>query len=105
MEARLMAITESDVRHVALLARLALTDEQVTTLTAELGAVLGHIDTLQQLDLAEVQPTAHPLAMTNRTRPAVVVPGLSRALALLTAPDTDGTAFLIPAITGSGEES
>ncbi len=100
-----MAITESDVRHVALLARLALTDEQVTTLTAELGAVLGHIDELQRLDLAGVEPTAHPLSMTDRTRPDVVVPGLSRELALLNAPDTDGTAFLIPAFAGAGEES
>jgi aspartyl-tRNA(Asn)/glutamyl-tRNA(Gln) amidotransferase subunit C len=100
-----VAITESDVRHVAMLARLALTDDQVVTLTAELGAVLGHIDELQRLDLAGVQPTAHPLAMTNNTRPDVVVPGLSRELALRNAPDSDGSAFLIPAITGAGEES
>lgn len=100
-----MAITESDVRHVAMLARLALTDDQVVTLTAELGAVLGHIDELQRLDLAGVQPTAHPLAMTNNTRADVVVPGLSRELALKNAPDSEGSAFLIPAITGAGEES
>jgi aspartyl-tRNA(Asn)/glutamyl-tRNA(Gln) amidotransferase subunit C len=100
-----MAITESDVRHVAMLARLALTDEQVTTLTAELDSVLGHIDELQRLDLEGVQPTAHPLSMTNRTRPDVVVPGLSREMALSNAPATDGRAFLIPAMTASGEES
>ncbi len=100
-----MAITESDVRHVALLARLALSDEQVSTLTAELGAVLGHIDELQRLDLEGVQPTAHPLAMTNNTRADVVVPGLTREMALRNAPASDGRAFLIPAITGAGEES
>ena len=100
-----MAITESDVRHVALLARLALSDEQVSTLTAELGAVLGHIDELQRLDLEGVQPTAHPLAMTNNTRADVVVPGLTRDQALRNAPASDGRAFLIPAITGAGEES
>lgn len=100
-----MAITESDVRHVAMLARLALTDEQVATLTAELGSVLGHIDELQHLDLEGVQPTAHPLAMTNSTRADVVGACLPRELALRNAPASDGRAFLIPAITGAGEES
>ncbi|MRR12052.1 Asp-tRNA(Asn)/Glu-tRNA(Gln) amidotransferase subunit GatC [bacterium] len=100
-----MAITESDVRHVALLARLALTDEQVATLTSELGAVLGHIDELQHLDLAGVEPTAHPLEMTNSTRADVVRECLPRELALKNAPASDGRAFLIPAITGAGEES
>ncbi len=100
-----MAITESDVRHVALLARLALSDEQVARLTVELDAVLGHIDELQHLDLEGVQPTAHPLAMTNNTRPDVVRPGLSRDEALRNAPDSDGRAFLIPAIAGAEEGS
>jgi aspartyl-tRNA(Asn)/glutamyl-tRNA(Gln) amidotransferase subunit C len=100
-----MAITESDVRHVAMLARLALTDEQVTTLAAELSSVLDHIDELQRLDLEGVQPTAHPLAMTNAMRADVVVPGLPRAEALRNAPETDGTAFVVPAITGGGEQS
>ena len=100
-----MAITESDVRHVAMLARLALTDEQVATLASELSSVLGHIDELQHLDLEGVQPTAHPLAMTNGTRADVVVAGLSREDALLNAPESDGRAFLIPTITGAGEES
>lgn len=100
-----MAITESDVRHVALLARLALTESQVATLTNELGSVLGHIDSLQRLDLQGVQPTAHPLAMTNNTRADVVHECLPRDLALKNAPASDGRAFLIPTITGAGEES
>jgi len=100
-----MAITEADVRHVAMLARLALTDEQVGSLTAELDALLGHIDELRKLDLEGVEPTAHPLTMTNRTREDVVVPGLSREDALKNAPDTDGTAFVVPAITGGGDAS
>lgn len=100
-----MAITEADVRHVAMLARLALTDEQVGSLTTELGSLLGHIDDLRKLDLEGVEPTAHPLAMTNRMREDVVVPGLSREDALKNAPDTDGTAFVVPAITGGGDAS
>jgi len=100
-----MAITESDVRHVAMLARLALTNEQVDTLTAELDSLLGHIDELRRLDLEGVEPTAHPLAMTNRTRADVVRPGLSREDALRNAPETDGTAFVVPAITGGDDAS
>ena len=100
-----MAITEADVRHVAMLARLSLTDEQVGSLTAELSSLLGHIDDLRKLDLEGVEPTAHPLAMTNRMRGDVVVPGLSREDALKNAPDTDGTAFVVPAITGGGDAS
>ena len=100
-----MAITESDVRHVAMLARLALTDEQVQVLTAELGAVLGHIDELHHLELEGVQPTAHPLAMTNSTRADEVVPGLKQAEALRNAPASDGTAFVVPTITGGGDAS
>lgn len=100
-----MAITEADVRHVAMLARLALTDEQVGSLTAELSSLLGHIDDLRQLDLEGVEPTAHPLAMTNRMREDVVVPGLAREDALRNAPDTDGIAFVVPAITGGGDAS
>jgi len=100
-----MAISEADVRHVAMLARLALTDEQVSTLQAELSTILGHIDELQNLDLEDVQPTAHPLAMTNSTRADVVRPGLSREDALLNAPASDGTAFVIPTIVGGGAEA
>lgn len=100
-----MAINSSDVRHVALLARLALTDAQIETLTAELSSVLVHIDELQHLDLEGVQPTAHPLAVTNAMRADVVVPGLERAEALRNAPDSDGTAFVVPSITSPGEES
>lgn len=99
-----MAISEADVRHVAMLARLALTDEQVRTLQEELSTILGHIDELQNLDLEGVQPTAHPLAMTNNVRPDVIRPGLSREDALLNAPVSDGAAFVIPPIVGGGDE-
>ena len=100
-----MAISEADVRHVAMLARLALTDEQVSTLVAEISTILGHIDELQNLDLEDVQPTAHPLAMTNSMRADLIRPGLSREDALLNAPVSDGTAFVIPTIVGGGDEA
>ncbi len=100
-----MPISESDVRHVAMLARLALSDEQVTQLTEELGAILGHIDELQHLDLADVQPTAHPLDMTNVMRSDEVRPGLTREDALANAPQTEDGAFVVPPIVGGGDDA
>lgn len=100
-----MAISEEDVRHVAMLARIELTDDRVATLAVELSAILGHIEELKDLDLVDVQPTAHPLAMTNNTRPDVVRPGLSREDALMNAPASDGTAFLVPTIVGGGDDA
>lgn len=100
-----MSISESDVRHVALLARLALSDEQVTSLATELSSILGHVDELKALDLEGVQPTAHALEVTNSMRPDVVKPGLNRELALLNAPESEAGAFVIPAIVGAGEDA
>lgn len=100
-----MAISERDVRHVALLARLALTDEQVQHLTRELSSILDHISEIQALDLDGVEPTAHPFPIRNVTRPDEARPGLSRDLALLNAPDAEDGAFVIPRIVGAGEEA
>lgn len=97
-----MALSESEVRHVALLARLALTDDQVETLQGELNSILGHIDTIQQLDLADVPPTAHAIPVVNVTRADEPKPCLPRELALLNAPEAENGAFVIPQIVGPG---
>ncbi len=100
-----MALSESEVRHVAMLARLALSDEQVDTLRVELNSILGHIDAIQQLDLADVPPTAHAIPVVNETRADEPRPCLPRELALLNAPESENGAFLIPQMTGGGENS
>ena len=100
-----MAISEEQVRHVAMLARLALTDEQVVHLGEELNSILGHIDTIQQLDLAHVEPTAHALDVVNVMRPDEVRPGLDREVALRNAPEAEAGAFVIPRIVGGGDEA
>lgn len=99
-----MSLSESEVRHVAMLARLALTDEQVDTLRNELNSILGHIDTIQQLDLDGVQPMTHAVPLVNETREDVVRPGLARDAALRNAPHSEDGAFVIPRIVGAGEE-
>ncbi len=98
-----MAISEEQVRHVALLARLKLTDEQVASLGEDLNSILGHIDTIQQLDLEGVEPTAHALDVVNETRADEVRPGLPRELALRNAPEATPDAFVIPRIVGGGD--
>jgi aspartyl-tRNA(Asn)/glutamyl-tRNA(Gln) amidotransferase subunit C len=97
-----MALSEAEVRHVALLARLALSDDQVDTLRAELNSILGHIDAIQQLDLEGVEPTAHAIPVVNEVRDDVPRPGLSRESALLNAPESEDGAFVIPRIVGPG---
>lgn len=97
-----MSLSESEVRHVAMLARLALTDEQVETLRVELNSILGHIDTIQQLDLADVPPMTHAVPLVNSTREDRVKPCLPRELALKNAPESEQGAFVIPQIVGPG---
>ncbi|MDP2181195.1 MAG: Asp-tRNA(Asn)/Glu-tRNA(Gln) amidotransferase subunit GatC [Actinomycetota bacterium] len=100
-----MAISEEQVRHVALLARLALTDEQVAQFGGDLNSILGHIDTISQLDLEGVEPTAHPLDVVNVTRADVLRPCLSQEDALRNAPEAEDGAFVIPQIVGPGEDA
>ena len=59
-------ITRTDVEHVAQLARLALTEDELTRFTGELGHILEHAQDLATLDLDEVEPTAHPLPVWHR---------------------------------------
>lgn len=100
-----MSISEADVRHVALLARLKLSDDQVSTLQGELNTILEHIDALRRLDLSGVEPTSHAIPMVNSTRPDVVTPGLGREDALRNAPRAEEGAFVIPRIVGAQEEA
>lgn len=95
-----MALSEAEVRHVAMLARLALSDGQVETLRGELNSILGHIDTIQQLDLESVAPTAHAIPVVNQTRADEPKPCLPRELALRNAPESEDGAFVIPTIVG-----
>jgi len=97
-----MALSEEEVRHVALLARLALSDDQVARFREDLNSILGHIDTIQQLDLADVEPTAHPLDVVNVMRADERKPGLAQDAALSNAPQSEDGAFVIPQIIGPG---
>jgi aspartyl-tRNA(Asn)/glutamyl-tRNA(Gln) amidotransferase subunit C len=93
-------ISLDEVRHVAKLARLELTDEEVVTLQGELSALLDHVDDIRRLDTGDVPPTAHPLPLVNVLRPDEVRPGLDRDIVLAEAPAVQDDRFLVPSILG-----
>lgn len=95
-------INEQEVRHVAKLARLACTDEEIVRLTAQLGAILDYVAQLQEIDTTDVEPLAHCLPISNVFRDDAVRPSLSNEEALANAPDRDGEFFAVPKVLGDG---
>ena len=93
-------ITREDVEHVARLARLALTADELEALTNELGAILDHAAEVSALDTADVPPTAHPLPLVNVLRPDAVRASISRAEVLAAAPEAEDGRFRVPRILG-----
>ena len=97
-----MQLTPADVRKVASLARLKVTDAEVASLTADLTAILGYIDVLNEIDTTGVEPMVHAVELHNVLRADLVVESLPRAAALSNAPQSDGKYFLVPAIIDAG---
>jgi aspartyl-tRNA(Asn)/glutamyl-tRNA(Gln) amidotransferase subunit C len=93
-------ISRTDVVHVAHLARLALTDDEITELTGQLEAILGHAAQVSALDTEGVAPTAHPLPLVNVLRPDDPRPCLARDEVLAEAPATEDGRFRVPRILG-----
>ena len=91
-------ISRGDVEHVARLARLHLTDEEIERLRTQLDAILAYIDKLTALDVDGVEPTSHAVPLVNVMRDDTLAPGLSHADALANAPDRAGAFFRVPRI-------
>ena len=98
--ARMAHITRDDVAHVARLARLQLTDEELDTFTDQLARVLDHARDVQALDLADVPPTSHPYPLRNVMRPDEVRPSLDRDEVLAAAPAAEDGQFRVPPVLG-----
>ena len=96
------SITDADVRHVAKLSRLKLSDDQIADYTKQLGRVLGYIDKLSELDVEGVEPMAHALDMSNVLRDDVVQEPLPVDKALASAPASDPPFFKVPKVLGDG---
>ena len=93
-----MAISRDEVLHVARLARLALTDDELQRLTDELGAILDAVGVVAELDLADVPPTSHPLDLVNVWDEDELRQSLSLDDVFANAPDRDGDHFRVPPV-------
>ena len=92
------SIEERDVRHVARLARLTLSDDEVQILARDLGDILKYVRKLEELDTDEVPPTAHAVELPTRLREDTVGGGIPLELGLRGAPERVGDGFGVPKI-------
>src|SRR4051794_25689940 len=98
-------LSRDQVLHVARLARLELSEEELERFGGELSKVVDWIDTIGELgDLSGVEPTSHVISVENRLRADEPRPCLPREAALASAPSTDGEGFVVPS-PGAGSES
>jgi aspartyl-tRNA(Asn)/glutamyl-tRNA(Gln) amidotransferase subunit C len=91
-----MAISRDEVLHVARLARLALSDDEIDRLGAQLNAILEAVGKVSELDLADVEATAHPLDLVNAWADDEPGESLPVEEALANAPDREGGFFKVP---------
>jgi len=91
-------LSADDIRHIALLARLKLSDEEVRTFADQLDDILEHFTALQKVDTAGVEPTAHSVGGKNVTRPDVARPSLSPEEVVANAPQAEANMFVVPQI-------
>jgi aspartyl-tRNA(Asn)/glutamyl-tRNA(Gln) amidotransferase subunit C len=91
-----MAITREEVLHVAKLARLELSEDEIERLTGELSAILEAVSKVSELDLSDVPPTSHPLELVNTWGEDEPRPSLSLDEALANAPAREGDLFKVP---------
>jgi aspartyl-tRNA(Asn)/glutamyl-tRNA(Gln) amidotransferase subunit C len=93
-----MALTTQEVEHVALLARLRLSPEEIEKMREQLSNILDYIDLLKEVDVTDVSPTAQVTDLLNILRPDEVRPSLLREDVLANAPDQQNGMFRVKAI-------
>ncbi len=91
-------ISKKDVEHVAMLARLEFSEEELEEFTRQLNDILAYMDKLNRLDTADVEPTAHVLPVKNVTREDVSRKYFDNETALKNAPDREDGMFKVPKI-------
>lgn len=91
-----MALTNAEVQHIAALADLAVSPDEVTQMVQDLGAILAHVEQLNEVDTSGVPPTAHVAVLAMPLGTDVPVPGLDQATALAGAPRSASGAFAVP---------
>jgi aspartyl-tRNA(Asn)/glutamyl-tRNA(Gln) amidotransferase subunit C len=93
-----MAITREQVLHVASLARLEIPEDEIELVQEQLGAILEAVSKVSELELADIEPTSHPLDLVNVFGEDEPRPSLPREEALANAPDPAEGAFRVPAV-------
>lgn len=96
-------VSRSDVAHLARLARIAMTDEELDHLADQLGVILGAVARVQEVAAADIAPTSHAVPLTNVYRPDELVPSLGAENALAAAPAAEDGRFRVPQILGDPE--
>lgn len=96
-------ISRDEVAHLARLARLALTEDELDSYAGQLDAILGHVSQIQSVDVEGVEPTGNPLTDVNVFRPDAVEPSLTQQEALDQAPKTAEGRFAVPRILGEAQ--
>ena len=95
-----MSLSLDEVRKVALLARLRLSDEELVHLTPQLAQIVGYVEHLSELDTTGVEPLAHPVELHSVFAEDLPRPSLERSQALANAPKQDGECYRVPAVLG-----
>ena len=95
-----MSLVRAEVERVSLLARLELTEAELTAMTEQLGQIIGYMDLLSELDTENVEPMAHAVELANVFRPDELRASYNRLEMLARAPHADGEFYLVPAVLG-----
>lgn len=96
------ALTRDDVKKVAVLARLKLSEAEIDSLTTQMGKILGFVESLNEVQTDGVEPMVHAMELRNVFRADESRPSLPREESLKNAPKTDGKYFLVPQILDAG---
>jgi aspartyl-tRNA(Asn)/glutamyl-tRNA(Gln) amidotransferase subunit C len=95
-----MAITRNEVLHLANLANLEFTEEEVDRFTRQISSILDYVARLNELDTSAIEPTSHVESGSHALRDDALAPSIPRAEALANAPESDGSHFKVPKVSG-----
>jgi aspartyl-tRNA(Asn)/glutamyl-tRNA(Gln) amidotransferase subunit C len=91
-------LSKEDIEHVALLARLELSEEEKDSLTGRLNQIMEHFGKLQELDTSQVEPTSHSIPLQNVFRQDVAGPSMTPADVVANAPESRDDQFVVPQV-------
>jgi aspartyl-tRNA(Asn)/glutamyl-tRNA(Gln) amidotransferase subunit C len=100
-----MALAREDVARIALLSRIAMSDDELDRFSEQLSRIVAYFDTLNELDTADVEPLSHALPVANVFRDDEPAPSLPAEAAVANAPARSGTCFKVPRVLDEGSSA